>query len=309
MATQLKQPNLATVGALGYCLKYAREVFGVASKYATAWDGWVNAKFKHQDQNFPNVAVPIWFSYPPGGTSPGHVAVRLGNGQIYSSPYQSNTTHAVLNSIAEVEQHYRAKYVGWSEDINDVKVIDLGADMTLDQAKELVKQIGIISGDANVSKDSWITDQANHVVADPNYAAALIRQELNAGNALVNDGDITNVYLPTIGRDHNPNDVMAWNGKIWKPFIYDLLKRPDFLAYLKQPLADAQAKVAEMQKVVDDLSSRPTKDDLVFATTALQQKIDELQTQLNSQPQVDEQTVVQNWLVRLWNSLFSKKRS
>lgn len=119
---QLIQPNLNIVGTVGGCLKYARQMFGAPAGPLYAWEAWENAKYKHEDTNFPtNVAVPLWYSYR---TNEGHVTVEVEGRGIYSAPYAKNTTHAVLGSIADVERIYGVKYVGWSEDINGVRVVE-----------------------------------------------------------------------------------------------------------------------------------------------------------------------------------------
>lgn len=125
---QLVPLNLNANGNIGFCLAYAQAVFGHNRLYADATTAWQNTKYKHLDQNFPNVAVPIWFSYKLNGVDLGHVAVRLPNGQIYSSPWEQGTTHAVLNSIPQLISIYSdnqknpMKYLGWSEDIEELRV-------------------------------------------------------------------------------------------------------------------------------------------------------------------------------------------
>jgi len=126
MYQQLITPNLTVVGSLGYCLRYADQVFGVNSGEATAWQAWLDTQFKHLDQNFPPNSFPLWFS---GAGGAGHVAIHTPNG-IYSSPYNANQTHAVLSSIAQVEQLYGVTYVGWSEDITKLRVIKGGTMIT-----------------------------------------------------------------------------------------------------------------------------------------------------------------------------------
>lgn len=117
---QLIAPNLSTTGKVGLCLAYARQVFGVGAVYPTAWQGWLNVKYRHTDAIPGDVAVPLWFS---GAGGAGHVAIHVPGKGIYSSPYKSGQAYAVLSSIAEIERIYKVKYVGWSEDINNVRVV------------------------------------------------------------------------------------------------------------------------------------------------------------------------------------------
>lgn len=121
---QLVQPNLATVGRIGYCLEYARKCFGAGVVEPNAWVAWQNTQFHHLDANIPaDVCVPMWYSYINQGVNLGHVTISVPGKGIYSSPWQQGTDHAVLPSIAEVERIYGVKYVGWSEDISKVRVI------------------------------------------------------------------------------------------------------------------------------------------------------------------------------------------
>jgi len=118
--TQLVKPNLSVVGKIGWCLWYAEEVFSTPHIYNTAWEAWTKTKHKHLDQKFPSsVSFPIWFS---GANGAGHVAIFAPKG-IYSSPRDFSTGHQVWTSIAQVEQKYGVKYVGWSEDLAGVQLI------------------------------------------------------------------------------------------------------------------------------------------------------------------------------------------
>lgn len=120
---QVRKPNTSVKGYSGWCLNYARRVFGVGAKYPTAWAAWKNASKRHTLSHPKNVAVPIWFSFYRAGVNFGHVVVYVPGKGYYSSPYKSGTTHAVLSSIAEVQRIYSCKYVGWTEDINGVAVV------------------------------------------------------------------------------------------------------------------------------------------------------------------------------------------
>lgn len=183
---QLIKPTLPGTGEIGYCLKYARQRYGINSKYDTAWAAWEGAKYKHADRDIPDVIVPVWFKYPFPDSSPGHVGVRTPDGKIYSSPYKSSQQYYIFSSISEVESTLNAKYVGWSEDINGVRVVKKGEDManttlTKDQQKALFK--GFFGADwlgSNYSfpeetLDSWLSKWSNN-------PDALWKQPSSSGN-------------------------------------------------------------------------------------------------------------------------------
>lgn len=113
--SQVKSPNLNTVGKAGYCLVYVRSVFGVASRYATAAIAWANAVYKHTDA-LPNVAVPVWFKWETDG----HVAVFVPGKGIYSTTAQGDKVFPDVESLAK---YIGGTYLGWSEDINGVRVV------------------------------------------------------------------------------------------------------------------------------------------------------------------------------------------
>lgn len=122
---QLVQPNLNQTGVIGGCLAYAREMFGAPGGVTYAWEAWENAKYKYEASDLPtDAAVLMWYSYTVDGKNEGHVTVNVPGKGIYSSPYAKDTSHAVVGSIADVERIYGVTYVGWSEDINGVRVAE-----------------------------------------------------------------------------------------------------------------------------------------------------------------------------------------
>lgn len=127
--TQLVAPNLDPVvyqnGAaltdwLGWCLAVAWTAFGGKTTSPTAWSAWTNSvQFKHTDSLPTGVYVPVWFS---GYGGSGHVAIYK-DGTVWSSPYTHKSSMDVLSSIAQLEKYYGVTYVGWSEDIGGVRVV------------------------------------------------------------------------------------------------------------------------------------------------------------------------------------------
>lgn len=139
MYSQLVQPNLSVVGDIGYCLKYADNVAGLSHGEQTAWIAWNNTQFPHTDPIPTDVDVPCWFSYYLNGVNLGHVVWSIKGTQFYSSPYNKPTGHNVMSSIAEVERLYGVKYVGWSEDISGLIVIQQEEQM--DKVTEEVSKV------------------------------------------------------------------------------------------------------------------------------------------------------------------------
>jgi hypothetical protein len=128
---QLVTPNPNITCWPGMCLQYVRQAFGAPLVEPTATDGWNKAKYKHADRNFPDgVWVPLWFAIP--GIPAGHVALRAPDGSVYSTSDNSNTPHhhPSLDELIwyygpRVQPQYQLElqYLGWSEDISTVRVV------------------------------------------------------------------------------------------------------------------------------------------------------------------------------------------
>jgi hypothetical protein len=173
MARQLVNPNFSIAENAGWCLSYARRVFGAPVVEWSAWQGWMMTEHPHEDRNFPaGVSVPVWFDWT-GDVGDGnilrygHVAVRRSDGKVWSSPL-SGYGAAWFNSVDDLTRAFGngMRYVGWSEDISDVKVIELGEPMdkiTKEQEQVLAQmQTGSNPGkDYNYQFTGLTLNQAN----------------------------------------------------------------------------------------------------------------------------------------------------
>lgn len=128
---QLVQPNPNTVGNVGYCLAFGESAFNTPHLHPNAFSAWQATQFKHPNEEPPtDVSVPIWFSYMIGSVNEGHIAINIPGRGILSSPYKIGTTQAWLPSIAELERIYSDNgihpltYLGWSEDIAGIRVVE-----------------------------------------------------------------------------------------------------------------------------------------------------------------------------------------
>ncbi|WP_275779729.1 hypothetical protein [Paenarthrobacter sp. Y-19] len=128
MTKQLITPNPNIPCKPGWCLQYVRETFGIKpGVYPSATAGWVNAQYKHQDQNFPNAWVPLWFFMKDEPL--GHVVLRAPDGSIFSTSDPSTVPHHHPN-LADLMAYYAywglpLTYLGWSEDIERVRVVEV----------------------------------------------------------------------------------------------------------------------------------------------------------------------------------------
>jgi hypothetical protein len=122
MATRMGAKAIAyaktiTRWPVGYCLKFVRTCFNVSSKYPSAISAWNNAKYRHGPSSAIPAGVPVFFR----GGKYGHVAISLGNGMCRSTDYpRAGVVSDVKISTLAAKWNY--PYIGWSEDLNGVRV-------------------------------------------------------------------------------------------------------------------------------------------------------------------------------------------
>ena len=127
--TALVSPRKWVTDGPGWCLRYAQSFFGAPAFNPSAWSAWNYATHKHgPNEPLPDVPCLLWFSHWGTYGSPayydnwGHVTPYVPGDAIYSSPAGSYWGFDRYSTIAEVERVYNSKYVGWSEDINGLRV-------------------------------------------------------------------------------------------------------------------------------------------------------------------------------------------
>lgn len=166
---QTVTPNLNVSAYITRCLKYVQDAFGSPNAGKSAMISWqTRTKFKHTDRDFPiGVYFIVWFDY--WGTVEGvyanwgHVVICK-DGTCYSSPFTKASAdanvHDTLNSISEVERIYGCTFIGWSEDIAGLKVIE-GEDM-----QDLQDQINALNDQLNQTNIYLGIEQAKNAEQD-----------------------------------------------------------------------------------------------------------------------------------------------
>ena len=100
----------------GLCLQFTRTVFGVGARYPSAISAWEHATRRHTTAPPAGAVVPVFFRT----LSPyRHVAVALGNGKVVST---NGAAISLWSSVARVADVFRGPYLGWTEDLNGVRV-------------------------------------------------------------------------------------------------------------------------------------------------------------------------------------------
>lgn len=112
--------------ASGYCLQFVRQCFDVPSYYASAIDAWNGSPTKHPGDRNPPPAVPLFFTSP---SVYDHVVFGGASGEIITTfnadvrRYTASSTSAAIDMI--VRDFGPGQYLGWTEDINRVRVLDV----------------------------------------------------------------------------------------------------------------------------------------------------------------------------------------
>lgn len=183
---QLLPANPAQQDWAGSCLSFVTHSFSVPNLYGSAWDAWCNS-IQHGDRNFPDgVAHPIWFEHwgtygdPPTFKNWGHTCVRFSDGRILSSP-GSGFGQQWFNSIEQVESWFNCRFVGWSEDVNGVKVIQY-SEPEIPGVDEMFAKVQYASGAAflwNMATGQlgWIDSDSDYVKLNANLKTYLFDGE------------------------------------------------------------------------------------------------------------------------------------
>lgn len=132
--SQLVSPDLSVQDGAGWCLRFTQSVWNAPVRYNSAWDAWEATEYKHTD-DLPNVACIVWFSHygtygtPPTYANWGHVVTYVPGEGFLSSPGRGYGQQW-FSTISEIERYFRATYVGWSEDLNGLRVLEPGTNPT-----------------------------------------------------------------------------------------------------------------------------------------------------------------------------------
>jgi hypothetical protein len=317
---QLRNPNLDPVvyqnGKVlgdwyGWCLATVQSAFNTGWAGPNAWDAWNNRlAYKHADRNIPSgVFVPIWFS---GYSGLGHVAIYK-DGQIWTSPFTHIPNfYTGYKSIDALARGYGITYVGWSEDIGGVRVVQ-------------PQPVNIPQGGNNVGEK--ITVDTSRILAHGVLArngVAGRAQALDGGN--VGDAwvgqELTNKFVQDLFLS---DEARQWRDSSDPNSINGINNR---LAAGDSAIAQVgglQGQITNFQKTIDELNKtielgdRATKQQLQDAlnkvsdlTAKLQQANDKLgQLQQNvppTDPSVQGQLDALNSIKAFLKKLFGDKK-
>lgn len=129
--TQVTAPNTTVQDGIGWCLRHTQSVFASPVAYPSARKAWDGQKGRHTGIPPLGISVPIWFDHYGTYGSPaywdnwGHVATRLPDGRVLTSPFKSSYGSEIYPDIQSTMDALggNAKYLGWSEYMNGKQVV------------------------------------------------------------------------------------------------------------------------------------------------------------------------------------------
>lgn len=107
--------------AAGWCLWYVEEMYGVPHWYPDATAAWEGAQHKHETSDPASIprGVPVYWT--GGSAGHGHIAISAGNGHCWSTDIK-RAGFFDRCPIAQIEQQWGLRLVGWSEDLAGVTI-------------------------------------------------------------------------------------------------------------------------------------------------------------------------------------------
>lgn len=120
----------ANVMPPGYCLVFTRNCFDIGAYYGSAIDAWNGAQWRHEGDRNPPPGVPLFFRTP---SVYDHVCISTEVPTDVST--YDDDVRKFHDGIAQIEQQFGsasygpAQYLGWTEDLNGVRVYEGEDDM------------------------------------------------------------------------------------------------------------------------------------------------------------------------------------
>lgn len=234
--------NPAIAGTTKYlCLSNVRKGYGIAAKYASAWQAWQNTQ-QHTDAIPGGVAVPVfweWTGTVDGITANyGHIAVSLPDGRVWTDgKYYANTATLNTSYLAG-----RGKYVGWGETLNGVRVVEQVQGGTMAVVDDSMRvQMRIVNSEvkgwdrAETHSGKWDERELNYWKGQP--VSSWLQQAWEEGAP----------YREL--KDKYENFYKTYSSQ-----IAELSARPtkEELAKLGEALKNEQAKVVEAEKALEE---------------------------------------------------------
>lgn len=124
MYRQLVKPDLSVQEKSGFSLAHIQKAFGAPIQHTFAWHAWLDCEHTHNAlTELPSAYVPVWFytTIERTDTPLGHVMVWDPiSEKLWGTPRSGyGKQWYTFGDIVNAKTHY----VGWSEDINGLRVV------------------------------------------------------------------------------------------------------------------------------------------------------------------------------------------
>lgn len=120
-AAAIKWANAQKTGYSGLCLGFAHDAYDIPAKYGDAITAWTNAEHKHVTTDLASATTGA-FLFMQGKDPHGHVCIYLGGGKVRTT--DSSAGHPMTYTLDQMKS-FGYKFLGWSEDVNGVRVAGL----------------------------------------------------------------------------------------------------------------------------------------------------------------------------------------
>jgi hypothetical protein len=133
----------------GMCQKFVRDqCWRVPSLYGSAIEAWNGARYKHPGDRTPPVGAPCYYR----GGSYGHAVIYCGPDHKGIRSTDCDTAYEVSDaSLDWPERAWGYAYLGWTEDINGVRVITPAEEddmpLTDDDLSAIANRVNKVLGD------------------------------------------------------------------------------------------------------------------------------------------------------------------
>lgn len=102
------------------CLIFVRSCFGVAARYPDAGKAWDNAQHRHVTSDASSIPAGVPVFWETSGVYD-HVATSTGHGRCLSTDINRRGRVDEV-TIDEITRRWNCRLLGWTEDVNGVRV-------------------------------------------------------------------------------------------------------------------------------------------------------------------------------------------
>ena len=246
---------------------------------------------------------------------------------LYENPARQGSAHFFVHPD-KIEQYVDTNDTAWtngnySSNLRAVTIETRGNwqngyydQKTLDNLRRLFTELRKLYPNARLTyhKDESIKPTACPCdLKDKGYALkewnASLNQPTNKGDEMFNtQEEVGEAYLMLRGVRGSSAEEKAWVGQSKQRFFQVAKAEAD--SY-RTALSQTQAQLAEVKTALANEQAKPPKEVVKEVQVIVEKPVEVIKEVpievIKEVPaQVDEQAVVQNWLVRLWNSLFKR---